>query len=161
MTLRIYIAGPIMAPGADGFLPTRAEIEGRKKKFYEVYNRIRESVGNDNVVVNPLDIPACGGVPTNPYLHAGLPQCPSTEMGGVEHSWQCFLRYDLEKMVMCDELVMLPGWEGSPGASVEHKVAKMLGLEINFWCDVHNISHPEDGFNPACEGVTNVNRIHP
>jgi hypothetical protein len=161
MTLRIYIAGPIAAPGADGGLPTSKEVAARKLKFYEVYNRIRDDIGSDNIVINPLDIPACGSVPTNPYLHAGKPECPSTAMGGVEHSWQCFLRYDLEKLVMCDELVMLPGWEGSPGASVEHKVGKMLGLEIHFWCDVHDSAHPEDGFSTACEGVTSVNSIHP
>lgn len=150
----IYIAGPIMAPGPDGGLPTTKDVAARKLKFYEVYNVIRGLVGPNTVVCNPLDIAACRPGRT-------LPMCSSSIEGGVDHSWQCYLRYDLEKLVMCDEIVMLPGWEGSPGASVEHKVATMLGLEINYWCDVHHAAHPDHGFNISCEGVQVVNRIHP
>lgn len=136
----IYVSGPIMAPNpdrADG-LVTEILLKHRKKKFHEVSDEIRRHVGPTTTVINPLDIPAC-------EMDTNKPVCDGVVNGphGRGHSWRCYLRHDLEVLVMCHEVVMLEGWEGSPGANVEKSVAEYLGLEINYWCDKDNSAHPE------------------
>lgn len=147
MTRSIYISGPIMAPNpdrADG-LVTEELLELRKRKFHQVTATIRQDVGPFTLVINPLDIEACG-VPSH-----SKPVCEGVETG--KHSWQCFLRYDLEQLVMCHEVVMLEGWEGSPGATVEKLVAEMLGLEILYWCTKHESAHRDPCNEKGCKGV--------
>lgn len=41
-----------------------------------------------------------------------------------------FLREDVSLMVCCDAVVMLPNWKKSKGAKLEHKIAKLMGMEI-------------------------------
>lgn len=49
---------------------------------------------------------------------------------GYEHTWQCYLRHDLVAMLSrCDRIIMLPRWELSPGARLEHQVAIACGLK--------------------------------
>ena len=142
MSYSIYVSGPIMAPDLDGDLPSRLTVERRKAKFNTVSKIIRDDVGSTTLVINPLDVDACKAGTTSPI-------CSGVEDG--KHSWQCYLRYDLEQLVMCHEIVMLEGWEGSPGATVEFNVANFLGLEINYWCDEHVSAHPE-----PCKKENNV-----
>jgi hypothetical protein len=132
MSYTIYVSGPIMAPGSGHVagLPTRAEVEARKQRFEVVSNKLRAQVGSTTNVINPLDIPACTGRNNNPVC-AGLENGPF----GKGHTWRCYLRHDLAELVMCHEIVMLEGWEGSPGAKVEKNVAEMLGLEVSHWCE--------------------------
>lgn len=40
------------------------------------------------------------------------------------------VRRDLEALIECDAILMLPGWHTSPGATAELAVANWLGLEI-------------------------------
>jgi hypothetical protein len=144
MTYSIYVSGPIMAPDIDGGLPSRLTVERRKMKFNQVSKIIRDNVGSATLVINPLDIEAC-------KLGTTGPVCGGVEDG--KHSWQCYLRYDLEQLVMCHEIVMLPGWSGSPGAKVEKSVAEMLGLLINYWCDKHISAHPSPCTEEECQGA--------
>lgn len=44
--------------------------------------------------------------------------------------WDWYLRRDLAELVKCQRIVLLPGWADSRGATVEHHVAKALGLEV-------------------------------
>ena len=135
MTHSIYISGPIMArnPDRPDGLVTELLLAQRRRKFNEVAEVIRDNVdANSTLVINPLDIEACKDGTTSPT-------CEGLESG--RHSWQCYLRYDLEQLVMCDEVVMLEGWEGSPGANVEKQVADFLGLEVSYWCNYHNNAH--------------------
>lgn len=46
--------------------------------------------------------------------------------------WDRYLREDLARLVKCTRVVFLPGWAKSSGASLEHAVAKALGLELIF-----------------------------
>jgi hypothetical protein len=48
----------------------------------------------------------------------------------VEHTWECFLRNDIIELLKCDAIFMLPGWEKSRGARLEHFVALQCGLEV-------------------------------
>lgn len=50
-----------------------------------------------------------------------------------KHAWRCWMRKDLEEMVKrCTAILMLPGWEDSPGARAELAVAEMLGFTVIF-----------------------------
>lgn len=40
------------------------------------------------------------------------------------------IKRDIDALFACDAIAMLPGWEGSKGARVEHALAVYLGLEI-------------------------------
>lgn len=45
-------------------------------------------------------------------------------------SWEEYLRYDLKKLLDCDMVVTLPGWENSRGANLEVYVARSLGMRV-------------------------------
>lgn len=50
----------------------------------------------------------------------------------VQKSWADFIIRDLMILKDCDAIVMLPNWENSPGAVVEHDFAKGMGKEIKY-----------------------------
>lgn len=72
--------------------------------FHQVANTLR-SAGYD--VINPAENPkpACG-------------------------SWQGYMRISVAQVASVDCLVMLPGWQQSRGARIEHTLAVDLGLKI-------------------------------
>lgn len=45
-------------------------------------------------------------------------------------TWEACLERDLLYVIKSDVIVMLPGWENSQGAKLEHYVAKKLGKRI-------------------------------
>lgn len=45
-------------------------------------------------------------------------------------SWEDCMRKDIAELVTCAAIYLLPGWERSKGASLEHHVAERLGLHI-------------------------------
>lgn len=44
--------------------------------------------------------------------------------------WLECMRADIRELVTCDGIALLPGWEQSRGATVEHTLARGLGLRI-------------------------------
>lgn len=44
--------------------------------------------------------------------------------------WLDCMRMDIARLVTCDAVYMLPGWEASRGARLEHTIAAGLGLEV-------------------------------
>ncbi len=44
--------------------------------------------------------------------------------------WHECMRADIRELVTCDAIAMLPGWEKSKGASLEHHIARELGLTV-------------------------------
>lgn len=46
------------------------------------------------------------------------------------HTYACHMRADIIAMLGCDAVVMLPLWEQSPGARVEHMTAAACGVPI-------------------------------
>ena len=44
-----------------------------------------------------------------------------------------YMQRDLPAVMECDDIIMLPGWSMSPGATLELRVAKACGLQVYFW----------------------------
>lgn len=44
--------------------------------------------------------------------------------------WEECMRRDIAELVRCDSIYMLPGWERSKGATLEHHIAERLGMLI-------------------------------
>lgn len=44
--------------------------------------------------------------------------------------WLTCMRADIKQLVDVDAIVMLPGWEQSKGATLEHTIAVGLGLQV-------------------------------
>ncbi len=42
--------------------------------------------------------------------------------------WHECMRKDIAALVTCDTIVLLPGWKGSRGASLEQHIAERLGM---------------------------------
>jgi len=61
--------------------------------------------------------------------------CPhgnTAYMDGADIPDMAFINGDLEILVKCDVIVMLPYWEYSEGAKIEHQFAKDHGLKIQY-----------------------------
>ena len=58
--------------------------------------------------------------------------CPGEwNMDKVGHwTWREFMIYDIKRLVHCDAVYMLKGWQSSKGAIAERDVAQHLGLMI-------------------------------
>lgn len=45
-------------------------------------------------------------------------------------TWQGYMRMAIAQLVTCDTIALLPGWEHSRGARIEHRLATELGLSV-------------------------------
>lgn len=72
--------------------------------FHAEAARLR-ALGHD--VVNPAEINSDPGVP-----------------------WEVCLKDDIRALLTCDSIVMLPDWECSRGATLEHHIATALGMKV-------------------------------
>ena len=45
-------------------------------------------------------------------------------------SWEACMRRDIAELVTCDRIHLLPGWEVSRGAMLEHHIATQLSLVV-------------------------------
>lgn len=50
------------------------------------------------------------------------------EADGPTNTWQACMRVDIGALVTCDLVALLPGWENSRGASLEHYIANCVGI---------------------------------
>lgn len=55
---------------------------------------------------------------------------PAEHAGPVTLTWADYLRKDIELLMRCDRIHLLPGWANSKGARLEHHIAVELGLEV-------------------------------
>lgn len=55
---------------------------------------------------------------------------PAANDLGDNATWLDYMRYDLAQLLACDAIYMLPGWAKSRGATIEHDLARSLGLPI-------------------------------
>lgn len=64
---------------------------------------------------------ALGAVPANPVRN-GLPDSAP---------WEAHMRADLAMLTLCDEILLLPGWAFSRGATLEVHIARALGMRVH------------------------------
>jgi hypothetical protein len=48
------------------------------------------------------------------------------------NEYEDYIKRDLKWLLDCSDILMLPGWEQSRGATLENTVAKVCGLKIHF-----------------------------
>lgn len=106
----IYVSGPISDADPD-------VVESNKRQMAKATMVLR-SAGYEVVCpleVKPCDDGSCGGV--------------------GDHTWQCWLRYDIVEMLVrrCTHIMLLPGWAESRGAKLEFRVARGIGMSMLFW----------------------------
>lgn len=70
-------------------------------------------------------------------------------------SWEWYMRRDLRELIRCSRIVLLSGWESSRGATVEHRVAKDLGMDITYPRDIEALLERGPQWEgPLLEAVT-------
>lgn len=47
-----------------------------------------------------------------------------------QDTWQDYMRVAIRQMMKCTHVALLPGWEGSKGATIEHNLAIDLGITV-------------------------------
>lgn len=104
---RYYLAGPMSGIENLNFPAFHREAAYLRGLGHEIVSPAEVNVGADALV-------ASGALP--PEQHA-------------EH-WTACMRRDIVQLVACDGIFMMPGWERSKGASLEHYIARQLGLRV-------------------------------
>lgn len=49
---------------------------------------------------------------------------------GLSQEWSDCMRVDIRALTTCGAIALLPGWEKSPGATLEHDIAARLGMRV-------------------------------
>ena len=101
---RVYCAGPMRSCVLFNFPSFDAAARILRRRGYDVVNpaEMDRRLGFD---------PANPGEITPEFIHQAM--------------WR-----DIREIVECDSIAMLPGWEKSAGATVEHTVAEAIGCEV-------------------------------
>ena len=69
--------------------------------------------------------------------------------------WNECMRADIAQLVTCDAVYMLPGWEKSRGATLEHHIASALSMQVLGAVEVvgheRNVEAKPDTGTPLCD----------
>lgn len=106
----VYIAGPIAG-----------KENGNKAAFQEAEIRV---IRAGHTPVNPW------GIPPDHGSTKCCPGQPTEHEPDSRHNYGCYLRADIEKLMYCDAIMFLDGWDQSRGASTEAHVAASLGIKV-------------------------------
>ena len=97
----VYIAGPMT--GHEYF---------NYAAFYDAHDQLREAGYRVSSPAHDAD-----GKRINPPVP------------GYEDDYRIYLRYGIEKLLGCDLIFLLPGWETSRGARLEKQIADAMGIQ--------------------------------
>lgn len=100
--IRTYVAGPMR--GIDNF----------NFPAFDAAAAYLRALGHD--VVNPADLGRAQGFDGTGSV--------------TEVERRDMMRRDIYELTTCDSLALLPGWENSPGARLERKVAEETGIDV-------------------------------
>jgi hypothetical protein len=106
---RVYIAGPMTGHANLNFPAFHAAASALRGQGFEVINPAEINGGEDEIVACALMTPQ-----------------------QLKDHWRDCMRNDITMLMTCDGVHMLPGWEMSKGATLEHHIASALGLEVTF-----------------------------
>lgn len=106
---RLYIAGPMTGHPDLNFPAFHAAAAEYRKKGAFVINPAEMNGGD-------AEIAATAKLTAEQY-HAHWVRC---------------MKKDINALMTCDGIVMLPGWQKSRGAKLEHHIARNLGLTITY-----------------------------
>lgn len=101
--MKIYISGSITDGGT---VTDPDEIKAREQMFHDAQARL-ETAGYDVL---------------NPCRKEGRENCVT---------WLDYMRPAIRDIADADAVALLPGWERSSGARVEHDLAVALGLKVD------------------------------
>ena len=48
-------------------------------------------------------------------------------------SWQGYMRLAIRQLCLCDTIMLLPGWQDSRGARIEHGIALEIGIKVRHY----------------------------
>lgn len=122
--MKVYLAGPMFG-----------KPELNEELFRHVARRLKDQASSDNrtpIVIVPHDIDA--------FDHAPNPCPPGRHSEGSDHNDTCYLRTDIQEMLNCDVICLLPGWPNSLGARLELSIAAQCGLKVLYY------DHAQDRF---------------
>jgi hypothetical protein len=54
--------------------------------------------------------------------------------------WAACMKRDIAQMLTCDAVALLPGWQQSRGATLEHHIATALGMPALRAADLHRVA---------------------
>lgn len=63
--------------------------------------------------------------------------------GSAGKPWEFYMRLALRQLLECDSVMLLPGWQESRGACIEHSLASVLGMHIEEWATAGTATMPE------------------
>jgi hypothetical protein len=94
--------------------------------------------------------------------------CPHLNTAGFEDdcaaTYEQYIEGDLNIIARVDALVMIPGWEQSKGACIEHEYATSLKMPIYYFPDTPHLHVTETGSPEQCkafrETVGQMYRVH-
>lgn len=82
-----------------------ADLQNAPRKFADAEKRVSAMLGGD--VINPMKLPHNAGA-----------------------TWEQYMAVDIMELIGCDAIYMLPCWQQSPGARLEHAIAAQIGMRI-------------------------------
>lgn len=114
---RIYLAGPMT---------------GHKDLNFPAFNGWAANLRSKGLeVVNPAELN--GGADE-------LARCAAMDEHEMARHWRACMRRDITELVTCEAIYMMPGWEWSRGAKLEHYIAQQIGLKV-----VYLVGEPQKG----------------
>lgn len=91
-------------------------MSGLKDFNYPAFHEVADRLCRHFQVISPA------------HNDAGEPLPPP--LPGQEKPWSWYMRDSLRKLMDADYIYLLPGWEASRGAQIEHHLAQTLDIEI-------------------------------
>jgi len=91
------------------------QITGIEERAFDIFESAeKQLLSNGYAVVNPMKLP---------HRH--------------DKTWESYMREDIEALVKCDAIFMLPNWHASRGAKIEYSLAYSMGLKVMMQSDLN------------------------
>ena len=110
MKLRTYIAGPM---------------RGYENSNFDMFDKAEDFLRNQgHIPISPAEMDR---------FYEGWGKYPPEDFVATKEDEKRFITRDLEVILTCTGICLLPGWEQSKGARLENALAEFLGLKIYYY----------------------------